>query len=158
MYRGTITELRLSCECKTVMTEHAKSQPRIFDELSSSHEIIHKGEGPETIAAGIAVVNIADTFVSPLRQKGPELHVTKHRQPIAAAKMITHLRGLPIRNRLDDAGFDAYCSIVVNCNNQGPATLHVAAPAPQSGDADEYASFLARISTAYRDRFGEQIA
>lgn len=77
IYQGTITELQLSCESKTVMTEHSKSQPRVFDELSSSHEIVHAGAGQNTIAAGITVVNIAATFVSPLRQKSAEMHVTK---------------------------------------------------------------------------------
>jgi hypothetical protein len=33
----------LACEAKSVMTEHGKSQPRVYDELSSSHEIVHQG-------------------------------------------------------------------------------------------------------------------
>jgi hypothetical protein len=48
----------LSCEAKNCMTEHKKSQPRIFDELSSSHEIVHQGD-QQCVAAGIAVINIA---------------------------------------------------------------------------------------------------
>src|SRR5262249_23922355 len=108
IYKGTVQPLRLACECKTAMTEHAKSQPRIFDELSSSHEIVHQGEGPDAIAAGIAVVNIAQTFVSPLRQKSAELFVSKHKQPRAAEKMVHHLRGLPLRGPRDRVGFDAY--------------------------------------------------
>ena len=38
-----IGELRISIEAKQCMTEHSKSKPRIFDELSSSHKIVHKG-------------------------------------------------------------------------------------------------------------------
>jgi hypothetical protein len=155
IYRGSIHTLLFSCENKTVMTEHAKSQPRIFDELSSSHEIVHKGEGSKVIAAGIAVVNIADTFVSPLRQKSAEMHVTKHKQPQAAAKMLKHLQGLPIRDQPEGVGFDAYCSVVVKCDNQVPATLHAKPPAPQRGDPDEYSTFLKRISAVYGDWFGK---
>src|SRR5207249_3979689 len=68
---GEIDRVLISCEAKTVMTEHGKSQPRVFDELSSSHEIVHQGNR-QAIAAGITVVNIASTFVSPLRQRGGE--------------------------------------------------------------------------------------
>jgi hypothetical protein len=50
------------------MTEHGKSQPRVYDELSSSHEIVHQGR-QDAIAAGITVVNVAPRFISPLRQR-----------------------------------------------------------------------------------------
>ncbi|MEX0700994.1 MAG: hypothetical protein WD069_02755, partial [Planctomycetales bacterium] len=86
IHRGRIDRVLLSCEAKTVMTEHGKSQPRVFDELGSSHEIVHQGD-PEALAAGVAVVNIAQEFVSPLRQRGGELHVSKHHQPRAAQRM-----------------------------------------------------------------------
>src|SRR5690606_9257959 len=78
---GRIASLRISIEAKQCMTEHSKTKPRIFDELSSSHEIVHQGD-PQAIAAGIVVVNIADRFASPLRQEkdGP-LSFTPHRQP-----------------------------------------------------------------------------
>jgi len=156
IYQGTISTLLFACESKTNMTEHAKSQPRIFDELSSSHEIVHQGEGNQVIAAGITVVNIAATFVSPLRQKSTTLHITTHKQPQAAERMIRHLRGLPIRDESEGVGFDAYANIVINCDNQHPAKLHTKPPAPQPGDADEYGTFLTRVSSLYRDRFGKK--
>src|SRR5258708_3701264 len=92
IHPGEIGRVLISCEAKTVMTEHGKSQPRIFDELGSSHEIVHQGDR-EAIAAGVTVVNIAATFVSPLRQKGGELHVSKHKQPRAAERMGNHFLG-----------------------------------------------------------------
>jgi len=148
-----LIDLRLAMEAKSVMTEHKKSQPRVFDELSSSHEIVHQG-GQEIIAAGIAIVNIADRFVSPLRQTGAALYWTRHRQPDVAASMVRHLRGLPIRNREGEVGFDAYATVVITCDNQGPATLWSAPPAPQPGDRDHYDTFLARLVEAYERRFG----
>src|SRR5688572_10192448 len=100
-----------SCEAKACMTEHSKSQPRIFDELSSSHAIVHAGDN-NAIAAGITVVNLAKRFVSPLRQKipGAELEWTEHNQPKAASRMVDHLRGLPIRDNLTEPGFDAFAT------------------------------------------------
>lgn len=153
IYPGEIDRVLIACEAKTVMTEHGKSQPRVFDELGSSHEIVHQGDR-EAIAAGITVVNIAETFVSPLRQKSRKLHVSLHKQPHAAERMVDHLRGLPIRDSVDGTGFDAYATIVIDCDNQGPTTLWTELPAPQLGDRDHYETFISRLSDAYASRFG----
>lgn len=143
----------LSCEAKSVMTEHGKSQPRVFDELSSSHEIVHR-DRPEAIAAGVAVVNIAQEFVSPLRQKSKKkIHVTKHNQPHVAERMVQHLRGLQVREKVEDGGFDAYCSIVIDCDNLHDASLWLDPPAPQAGDIDHYDTFISRMVNFYTERF-----
>ncbi len=149
-----LADVFFACEAKTVMTEHGKSQPRIFDELNSSHEIVHQGN-PKAIAAGITVVNIAETFVSPLRQRRDQtdLVVSKHRQPEVTQRMVAHLRGLPIRERVGQAGFDAYATVVIKCDNQGPATLWTGTPAPQPDDRDHYETFITRIARFYTERF-----
>lgn len=149
----------ISCELKAVMTEHRKSEPRVFDELSSSHEIVHAGD-PEALALGVTTVNIASTFVSPLRQrqKSPEpLIVTTHRQPDAAASMVSHLRGLPQRAGTSGVGFDAYCTFVVDCDNQGEARLWTQPPAPQTGDRDHYSTFLKRVTETYAKRVRKRL-
>jgi hypothetical protein len=151
---GGFGRVLIACEAKTVMTEHGKSEPRVFDELSSSHEIVHQGD-PDAIAAGITVVNIANTFISPLRQNSTTVqYVSQHKQPHAAEKMIKHLRGLPIRSMVGAVGFDAYATFVVDCDNVGPVSLWSRSPAPQPGDKDHYDTFLSQISTAYTTRFG----
>jgi hypothetical protein len=153
--RPTITRVLICCECKAAMTEHSKAQPRIYDELSSSHEIVHQGD-PDAIAAGITVVNIAKTFVSPTRQKNKKkLEVTHHKQPQAAERMIKHLRGLPIRGDRSKPGFDAYATIVVDCDNQKMASLWTDPPAPQPGDPDHYDIFLASLARACEERLAE---
>jgi hypothetical protein len=149
---GEIDRVLIACEAKMVMTEHGKSQPRVFDELASSHEIVHQGDR-DAIAAGITIVNIATTFVSPLRQKSKKLHVSQHNQPRAAERMVNHLRGLQIRNSVDGTGFDAYATVVIDCDNQGPAMLWTKPPAPQPGEPDHYRSFVERIVAAYESRF-----
>ena len=151
---GLIGRVLISVEAKSTMTEHAKSQPRMFDELSSSYGIVHDGDN-EAIAAGVAVINIADRFVSPLRQKIPNepLVWTTHKQPHAAKSMIWHLRSLPIRESTADKGFDAFTTIVIRCDNQNEATLWTDQPAPQPGERDHYATFLQSIAKAYEERF-----
>jgi hypothetical protein len=148
IHLGQAERVLIACEAKTCMTEHATSQPRIFDELSSSHEIVHQGDR-RAIAAGITVVNIAPTFLSPLRQKSRKKFISVHKQPHAAERMVNHLRGLPIRDDVDGAGFDAYATIVVDSDNQGPARLWTGAPAPQPGARDNYGVFVERIARAY---------
>jgi hypothetical protein len=145
----------LSCELKATMTEHVKSKPRVFDELGSSHEIVHQGDG-SAIAAGVTVVNIAPTFVSPLRNQSADapLEVSIHDQPHDAEHMVQHLRDLIIRNQVGEVGFDAYCTIVVDCDNQSYARLWTAPPAPQPGDRDHYETFLQRLVKFYEERFG----
>lgn len=150
---NSFEQLFVSCEAKTVMTEHKKSQPRIFDELSSSHEIVHQGT-QGAIAAGITVLNIAGSFASPLRQTSKkDLVVTKHRQPDVTASVVKHLRGLPIRDSIGQVGFDAYCTVVVECDNRTTARLWTDAPAPQPGDPDHYDTFVGRITRFYAERF-----
>lgn len=150
-----IGEVLVSCEAKTVMTEHGKSQPRIFDELSSSHEIVHRGND-RAIAAGITVVNIAQTFVSPTRNQttAEPLVVSPHNQPHVTARMVQHLRGLRVREEIGETGFDAYCTFVVDCDNQGHAALWTDPPAPQPGDSDHYDTFLGCLARLYCGRFG----
>ena len=145
-------EVLISCEAKSVMTEHGKSQPRVYDELSSSHEIVHQGQ-QGAIAAGITVVNIAETFISPTRQKTDELEVSTHNQPRATLRMVEHLRGLPIREQIGQVGFDAYCTFVVECDNQDTCTVWSDTPAPQIGDRDHYETFITRIAQFYAERF-----
>jgi len=150
---ASLARVFMSCEQKTVMTEHGKSEPCLFDELGSSHEIVHQGS-TGAIAAGITVVNIADTFASPLRQASRgKLKVSKHKQPQVTESIVQHLRGLPIRDQVGQVGFDAYCTLVVECDNLTSAALWTAPPAPQPGDRDHCDSFMERIARFYSERF-----
>ena len=58
------SDVFFACEAKSVMTEHGKSQPRVYDELSSSHEIVHQGQ-PNAIATGITVVILPELCLAP---------------------------------------------------------------------------------------------
>jgi len=149
----TIGKLLIACEAKQCMTEHLKTKPRLYDELSSAHEIVHQGD-TLIISLGIVVLNIADRFASPLRQTAEDpLHFSKHRQPAVTESMVNHLRGLQIREQPGEVGFDAFATIIIDCDNVGTCRLHTQPPAPQVGDVDHYGTFLARLSAAYATRF-----
>ncbi|MGH2535740.1 MAG: hypothetical protein ACRDJW_26105 [Thermomicrobiales bacterium] len=148
------SRLLIACEAKSVLTEHSKSQPRVFDELNGSHAIVHGGSR-DTIAAGVTLINIAETVVSPLRQRHnrPEIEISQHHQPEDAAAMVRHLRDLPHRSSNDEVGFDAYCSFIMDVNNQGRVELWSDPPAPQPDDRDHYETFLANICRAYAEHY-----
>ena len=137
------------------MTEHGKSQPRIYSELNDSHIIVHAGDR-NTIAAGISMVNIAGSFVSPLRQRPDRpIQITYHNQPHVTERMVEHLRRLPVRESIDEVGLDAYCTFVVDVDNQGHVSLYTDPPAPQPGNRDHYEAFIERISRLYTERYGD---
>lgn len=150
-----LSRLLISCEEKALMTEHNKSLPRIYSELNDSHTIVHQGSR-DTIAAGITMLNIAGTFVSPLRQRiDKPVEITRHNQPFVTARAVQHLRKLPLREDRDSVGLDAYCTFIVDADNQGHVALHTGPPAPQFGDIDAYETFLERICRLYAERFHE---
>ncbi len=153
---GDVDEVRIAVEAKSCMTEHSKSKPRLYDELNSSHTIVHAAF-PNAIATGVVVVNIADKFASPLRQdqnsKKSPVHFTEHDVPRCAADMIGHLRNLRLASSVDEYGFDALTIIVVECDNVGPAKLWTQPPAPQPGDPLHYETYLRTICEAYESRF-----
>lgn len=105
---------------------------------------------------GITVVNASETFVSPLRQRaGKDTDVTQHNQPHVTEKMVKHLRALRVRSSIEDVGFDAYATIVVNCDNVSAAKLLTESPAPQPGEADHYGELVKRIVQFYGERFSD---
>lgn len=148
----------IAMEAKAAMTEFGKARPRLYDELNSSHLTIH-GDTDPAIAAGFAVVNIADTFISPLRnpwQLGGAIPtaVNEHRQPTDAMGIIQKVMQLPRRSATGTNGFDALGLALINCANDGSNVgLITANPAPQPGTALYYDNFIERIETIYSSRF-----
>lgn len=150
----------VAIEAKAAMTELGKAQPRIYDELNSSHATIH-GDTDSAIAAGFAIINLANTFVSPTRNNW-NIHngsiptvINAHKQPKDAEGMIKKIAQLPRRSSTGSSGFDALGLALVKCANDGtPVTLVESSPAPQPGDLFYYDNFIERIETIYSSRFG----
>lgn len=139
------------------MTEHQKAQPRLYDELNSSHRIVH-GENDQAIAAGFVMVNIAKRFISSDRNSGrapKDFQWNEHPQPRFVQITMETMDQLPRRLRPGEDGYDALGVVVVHCLNDGSrVTIHKAAPAPQVGEVYHYAAFVARLRGFYESRFG----
>ena len=88
LLEGRIKMPLLAVEAKAIMTDHAGALPRLTDEL----ERFRHRFGPETKAVGLVLVNVAQTFQSPLRNTQ-----THHRQPNDALKVVQAMFDLPLR-------------------------------------------------------------
>lgn len=147
----------IALEAKACMTEHSKAIPRLHDELNSSHLIVH-GSSDDAIAGGLVMINLADRFVSPGKNRDgvlPPLNWNFHRQPDAAEAVVRAISEIPRRTRLGDTGYDAMSIIVVECLNDGssPVRLVADAPAPPPDTPFAYGSFIERLGHLYASRF-----
>lgn len=147
----------LALEAKACMTAFGKARPRLYDELNSSHLTIH-GDTNGAIAAGFALVNSAETFVSPIRNPWSlEEHlpvVSPHNQPRDLVSVASKLTELPRRSRQGEEGFDAFAITVINCPNDG-RTVEVerGAPGEYHPEIYDYAQTVGRLAHLYATRF-----
>lgn len=149
--------VHIALEAKACMTAFGKARPRLYDELNSSHLAIH-GNSPHTIAAGLAMINAADTFISPglndFNLSTRSANVSRHNQPRDAASVVSKLRELPRRSRDGEEGYDVLAIVLVNCRNDGtPVTLVDGPPAPQPGDVDHYEMAIHRLAQLYEQKY-----
>ena len=155
--RVPVGSVHLALEAKACMTAHVKALPRLHDELNSSHAAIH-GASDSAIAAGFAMVNVADDFLSSDKNKFDlETYpraITEHRQPKDAVRAIEKIREIPRRTRPGEDGFDALGIVVVNCRNDGSAVeLIDTPPAPPPNDIFHYDAMIRRIANLYESKF-----
>jgi hypothetical protein len=154
--RVKVGSVLMALEAKACMTAHQRALPRLYDELNSSHLTVH-GATDQAIAAGFAMVNIADHYLSPdlnkrNRVSAPEW--SRHDQPRDAQLAVDKVRQLPRRSKTGDTGYDALSIVVINCVNDGsPVKLITRPPAPQPGDIYHYASMIDRLAHIYATRF-----
>lgn len=158
------TEIRVAIEVKGVMTEHGKARNNRLRDLQAFHGHAHL-YNQKVIAAGLVVVNVSETFWSPLRD---EMDVTIHRSiESLGPETIALFRNLPLRNTSSDLpGLEAIAVLVVHHDNlrtnpsvellsYTPGASHLIAgpPAPPVGDPLSYGTMIHRICAAYRDRW-----
>lgn len=148
----------VALEAKACMTEHQKALPRLYDELNSSHRIVH-GENDQAIAAGFVMINIAKRFLSSDKnfgRKPSDFEWNDHPQPKFVDITMASIAQLPRRSRPGEEGYDALGVVVVDCANDGSrVTMHKSRPAPQSDEVYHYAAFIARLRGFYESRFGQ---
>jgi hypothetical protein len=157
LLEGPVGAVLLALEAKACMTAFSKARPRLYDELNSSHLTIH-GDTDQAIAAGVAMVNAADEFVSPsynrLGVDEPEPRLSPHRQPHDAGSVVDKLHELPRRTGPGERGYDALGIVVVKCRNDGsPVSLETGPPAPQPGTDYHYDQMVRRAANHYAFRF-----
>ena len=147
----------LALEAKACMTEFSKARPRLYDELNSSQLTIH-GDTDSAIAAGFALVNAAETFVSPirnpwsLREHAPVVSV--HNQPKNLCSVAAKLTELPRRSRPGEEGFDAFAISVIDCPNDGrPVEVKHGAAGEYYPEIYDYAQTIGRLAHIYATRF-----
>ena len=145
-------------EAKATMAEHGKAGPRLYDELNSSHQIVHASSN-RALSIGFFMVNASSIFISPDRNKNlasdEPRNVTIHKQPAAAEHSINVVKGLPRRSGTSGTGYDGMAIVVIEMPNDGitPVRLITAPPAPPRGDIFNYDTMLTRVSNEYDAAF-----
>ena len=156
VYSGRKSNVLIALEAKACMTEHTKAQPRLYDELASSFQTIH-GDTNRAVAAAFVMINCADSFVSPDRNRkrirGGRVVINTHRQPDAAAKVLEKVMKLLRRSDERESGFDAVGVTMVRCcNDRSPITIDETANASLPKIVS-YGEFIHRLTHLYATKF-----
>ncbi len=147
---GPVGAVLVAMEAKAAMTAHSKARPRLFDELNSSHQIVH-GASRNALAVGFVMINASPTFVSP---SFGGTRVNKHSQPAAAKTVIEKVKEIPRRGGINEEGYDGLAVVVVSAANDGsPVTLVTADPAPPRDDIFNYEMVITRVAHEYDASF-----
>jgi hypothetical protein len=141
---GEVGAVYLALESKACMTAFTKSYPRLYDELNSSHAVIH-GASNRALAVGLAIVNVADEFVSPVGGRN------RHTQPRDALGAMAKVEQLPRRSGDEGVGYDGLGIVLVDLVNDGsPVTIPSEPKVPMNY---EYDRMILRIASEYDVRF-----
>ncbi len=142
--------VQIAIEHKAVMTEHRKAVKNRRRDLSAYHEHVHRYSN-DCIAAGTVVVNISESFQSPLRDD-----LTIHKNVTGLVQhCLNELRGVPVRQGTSSEGLDALCVLIVSMTNVDPndTEWRTAAPAPSVGDPLHYDGLVQAVCSGYETRF-----
>jgi len=141
---GEVGAVHLALEAKACMTAFSKSYPRLYDELNSSHAVIH-GASNRALAVGLAIINVAETFVSPVGKRN------RHNQPQDALGAMAKVEQLPRRSGDEGVGYDGLGIILLDLKNDGsPVTLAMRPAVPVNYAYDR---MIVRIANEYDVRF-----
>jgi hypothetical protein len=141
---GAVGAVHLAVESKACMTAFTKSYPRFYDELNSSHAVIH-GASNRALAVGLAIINIADEFVSPVGGRNA------HNQPADALGAVAKVEQLPRRSGDEGVGYDGLGIILVKLVNDGSPVILPTSPIVPANYV--YDRMILRIAHEYDVRF-----
>jgi len=141
---GEVGAVHLALESKACMTAFSKSYPRFYDELNSSHAVIH-GASNRALAVGLAIVNVATEFLSPVGE------LNHHNQPHDALGAMAKVEQLPRRSGDEGTGYDGLGIVLIDLKNDGsPVTIPSEPPVPVNY---QYDRMILRIANEYDVRF-----
>lgn len=160
LHERPVGSVLLALEAKAAMTEFGKARPRLYDELASSHVVVH-GDTDHAIAVGFAMVNGSDSFVSPTKNPciawGAPMVASRHDQPTQLKLTIKKIAELPRRETVGKAGFDAISALAVSCRNDGSTPVTVITDpergAVPDGEVLAYSTMINRVVGIYASRF-----
>ena len=154
--RGAVSNVLIALEAKACMTEHVKARPRLYDELASSFQTIH-GDTNSAIAAAFVLINCAETFVSPDRNKGAprksRIEVSLHRQPEVAIKVLDKIMELQRRSDEKGSGFDAIGITMIDCRNDGSPVTIASGVSEHVSSIVRYEQLVNRLAHLYATKF-----
>lgn len=145
----------IALEAKACMTAHRKARPRLYDELSSSHETIH-GDTEGAIAIGFVLVNVSTTFLSPTQTVTDGARPTNlHKQPADARCVVDKVKEIARRSEDSGRGFDSLGIVAIDMANSGGAVHVLTTPPVEYGiDANfTYERMVHRAAQFYASRF-----
>jgi hypothetical protein len=151
----------VALEAKACMTAHIRALPRLHDELTSSHVTVH-GDNPNALAIGFVMINYADTFISPDRNRRliTDRHpaeLSQHRQPHDTMRTLDKISKISRRPGPGSPGrgFDAIGIMLVSMtNDDSPVTVVTALPAPRPTHPYHYDQMINRAAHLYDSNFG----
>lgn len=151
----------VALEAKACMTAHIAALPRLHDELTSSHAIVH-GDTHSALSVGFVMVNTATEFASPGKNGHPitddsPREMTPHNQPHATERTVEMLKDVRRRSgpQSNQAGFDALGIMLVDMANDGsPAVLISDPPAPALDSQFHYDLMISRVAQLYENTYG----
>lgn len=146
----TPVHVRIAVEAKAVMTKHSGARRNRKRDLEAHHDHVHRYR-PETVAAGLTIVNAAKEFYSPV----PPAGVRHHIQPRDAHGVVEVMRGVTRASAVGKPGLEALGVLVVEMDNVDLASTEYVTkqPAPKPGDPMHWDSFIADICAAYGARY-----
>ncbi len=151
---GPVGAALLALEAKAMFTAYGKSYPRFYDELNSSHRAIH-GSSNNALAVGLAIINVAERFVSPIINPDypttGQAELSNHNQPKDTLGAIEKVRQLPRRTSDEGVGYEGLGIVLVDCPNDGSSVA--VATEPKVPDNYQYERMVTRIANEYDVRF-----
>lgn len=147
-------EIWLAVDAKSIMTEHQKARRNRQRDINSFADIMHHHH-ERALTAGILLVNLVETFDSPLRDPDDitsHVHIDRIVEEIVDMFDSINRSEGEISANLDGAGV-----VVVEHSNLvkdvGDTRLVTEPPAPQPSDRVHYRTFVRQMADWFGNRF-----